>query len=161
MSKIDARLNQLGLILPEPLKVPAGVTIKFPWISVRGPRVFISGHGPQEADGSLAGPFGKVGADVTMEEANGVAKKVGLAILGSLKRELGDLDRITGWCKILGMVNSAPHFNLQPNVINGFSDLIYDVFGPDIGNHSRSAVGMAALPFDIAVEIEGELLIDG
>lgn len=159
MSRIDTRLADLGLILPEPLKLPPGVTLPFPWVSTRGSRVLISGHGPVDADGTLSNPRGKVGADVTPEAARELAGKVALAILSSLRDELGDLDRITGWVKILGMVNSAPGFNQQPEVINGFTDIILDVFGPKIGRHARSAVGLAALPFDISVEIEGEVEI--
>lgn len=121
--------------------------------------MFISGHGPQNADGTLAGPFGQVGVDVTVDEGYELARKTGLSILGALERELGDLDRISGWCSIFGMVNCAAGFSQQPAVINGFTDLIIEVFGSDIGAHTRSAVGMASLPFSIAVEIEAELLI--
>ena len=159
MARIEARLAELGIELPAELKTPPGVVLPFPWVNVRGDRAFVSGHGPQETDGSLAGPFGQVGAEVSVEEANLLARKVGLSILASLKRELGDLDRIAGWGKILGMVNSAPGFGQQPAVINGFTDLIIEVFGPEVGSHARSAVGMAALPWAIAVEIEGEVLL--
>ncbi len=159
MSRIDARLAELGLTLPAPLRLPPGVTLPFPWVSVRGNRVLISGHGPVEPDGSLSEPRGKVGADVTPEQARDLAGKVALAILASLRDELGDLDRITGWVKILGMVNSAPGFNQQPEVINGFTDIILDVFGTEVGRHARSAVGLAELPFNISVEIEGEVEI--
>ena len=159
MPNIDLKLASLGLELPAELSVPPGVVLPFPWVNIRGERVFVSGHGPQENDGSLAGPFGQVGAEVSVEDAHGLARKVGLSILGSLKRELGDLDRITGWGKALGMVNSAPGFDRQPAVINGFSELILEVFGPETGRHARSAVGMASLPFNMAVEIEAEVLI--
>ncbi|MFN2376232.1 MAG: RidA family protein, partial [Candidatus Binatia bacterium] len=115
------------------------------------------GHGPTHADGSLAPPFGKVGREVSQEQAYAAARLTGLSILGSLQRELGDLDRISAWTRIFGMVNSAPGFNRQPAVINGFTDLILEVFGPDKGAHARSAVGLAELPFDIPVEIEGEV----
>ena len=87
------------------------------------------------------------------------ARLTGLSILGSLQRALGDLDRITAWTRIFGMVNSAAGFDRQPSVINGFSDLILDVFGADIGAHARSAVGLYELPFNIPVEIEGEVEI--
>ncbi len=107
----------------------------------------------------LAGPFGQVGAEVGVEEAKELARKVGLAILGSLERELGDLDRITAWGRVFGMVNSAPSFDQHPAVINGFSELILEVFGPEVGRHTRSAVGLAALPFRMAVEVEAEVLI--
>ena len=159
MSKIAARLNELGLQLPEPLKLPEGVSLPFPWVSVRGDRVFVSGHAPQEADGSVAGPFGQVGGDVSLEDAQQLAGKTALSILASLQRELGDLDRITAWCRVFGMVNSAPGFDRHPIVINGFSEVILDVFGPEVGRHARSAVGLAGLPFGIAVEIEAEVLI--
>ena len=159
MSQIESKLNELGLVLPEPLVLPPGVTIPFPWVRIHGNRAFISGHGPQNPDGTIAGPLGKVGAEVTIEEAHASARLVGLAILGSLKRELGDLDRVTHWLKFLGMVNSAPGFNRQPYVINGFTELILELYGPERGKHARSAVGMAQLPFDIPVEIEGEVEI--
>jgi enamine deaminase RidA (YjgF/YER057c/UK114 family) len=159
MSKIESKLHELGLALPAPLILPPGVTLPFPWVRVHGSRAFISGHGPQNADGSLARPLGKVGAEVTLEQARVAARLVGLSILASLKRELGDLDRISAWLRVLGMVNSAPGFNQQPSVINGFTDLIVQLYGPQRGQHARSAVGMAQLPFDIPVEIEGEVEI--
>jgi enamine deaminase RidA (YjgF/YER057c/UK114 family) len=159
MSVIEAKLQELGLALPEPLKLPPDVTLPFPWVRVHGNRGFISGHGPQNADGSLAKPLGKVGAEVTLEQAQNAARLTGLSILASLKRELGDLDRVAAWFKILGMVNSGPGFNQQPTVINGFTELIVKLYGPERGLHARSAVGMAQLPFDIPVEIEGEVEI--
>lgn len=159
MSRIDARLDALGIVLPAAMKLPPGVVLPFPFVNLRGTRAFISGHGPLEPDGALAGPFGKVGATVSVGEAQVLARKTGLAILASLRDALGDLDRIAGWGKILGMVNSAPGFNAQPAVINGFTELIIEVFGPETGRHARSAVGVAELPWDIAVEIEGEVLL--
>ena len=120
-------------------------------------RAIISGHGPTDADGNFAEPLGKVGAEVSEEQAYVAARLTGLAILGSLKRELGSLDRIACWSRIFGMVNSAPGFNRQPAVINGFTDLIVSVFGAEQGAHARSAVGLAELPFRIPVEIEGEV----
>jgi enamine deaminase RidA (YjgF/YER057c/UK114 family) len=159
MSQTARRIEELGLVLPAPLELPPGVELPFPWVSVRGDRVFVSGHGPQEPDGRIAGPFGKVGAEVTLEEAQELARKTALAVLASLTRELGDLDRITGWCRVFGMVNSAPGFDRQPAVINGFSEVILAVFDADVARHARSAVGMAGLPFGIAVEVEAEVLI--
>jgi len=162
MSRIDQRLLSLGLTLPAPLQLPPGAQLPFPWVRVVGLRALFSGHGPTQADGALAQPLGRVGAEVTPEQAYQAARLTGLAILGSLQRELGSLDRIEAWVRVFGMVNSAPGFNRQPAVINGFTDLIVEVFGPERGAHARSAVGMAALPFDIPVEIEGEvLLVDG
>ncbi|MBI5835759.1 MAG: RidA family protein [Candidatus Eisenbacteria bacterium] len=157
MSNVTRRLKELGLVLPAPLQLPPGAVLPFPWVRVVGTRALISGHGPTNADGSLAQPLGKVGREVSAEQAYAAARLVGLAILGSLERELGDLDRIASWTRAFGMVNSAPGFNRQPGVINGFSDLILEVFGKEVGAHARSAVGMAELPYDIPVEVEGEV----
>ena len=160
MASIDDRISALGLVLPEPLKLPPRVVLPFPWVRVHGNRAYVSGHSAQNPDGSLAGPFGKVGLDVSLEDAKGLARLTGLSILGSLKRELGSLDRISAWLRVFGMVNSAPGFNAQPAVINGFTELIIDIYGKERGAHARSAVGMAELPFRIAVEIEAEVAID-
>ena len=157
MSKTDHRLAELGIVLPPPLKLPPGALLPFPWVRIVGSRALVSGHGPTDADGSLAQPLGKVGRDVTLEQARTAARLTGLAILGSLKRQLGDLDRVAAWVRVFGMVNSAPGFNRQPAVINGFTELIVEVFGAEAGAHARSAVGMAELPFDIPVEIEAEV----
>jgi enamine deaminase RidA (YjgF/YER057c/UK114 family) len=161
MSLVENRLSALGLTLPAALKVPEGAVLPFQFVRISGSRAFISGHGPTNADGSLALPLGKVGREVSPEQGQVAARLTALAILGSLQRALGDLDRIVAWNRVFGMVNSAPGFNRQPNVINGFSDLILEVFGPTIGAHARSAVGMAELPFDIPVEIEGEVELRG
>jgi len=156
---IDERLAELGLVLPEPMKLPPGLALPFPWVRVHGDRAYVSGHGPLEADGSMAQPLGKVGAEVTEEQAYEAAGKTALAILASLRRELGDLDRVTAWLRVFGMVGTAPGFTRTPAVINGFSDLILRLWGDTAGRHARSAVGQAALPFDIPVEIEAEVAI--
>ena len=153
----ESRLAALGLVLPAPLQLPPGAQLPFPWVRVVGRRALISGHGPTLADGSLAHPLGKVGREVTLEQAHAAARLTALAILASLKRTLGELDRIAAWTRVFGMVNSAPGFDRQPAVINGFSTLILEVFGPDRGAHARSAVGLAELPFGIPVEIEAEV----
>jgi enamine deaminase RidA (YjgF/YER057c/UK114 family) len=108
--RIERRLAELGLELPQPMQLPPGLTA--------------------------------------------------LAILASLQRTLGDLDRVTGWLRVFGMVNSAPGFTRTPAVINGFSDLILDLWGPDAGPHARSAIGVAELPFNLPVEIEAEVAVD-
>ena len=159
--RIETRLQELGLVLPEPMRLPPDVVLPFPWVRVHGNRAFVSGHGPQNPDGSLAGPLGKVGAEISLEQAQQSARLTALSILASLKRELGDLNRVTAWLRVFGMVNSAPGFREQPNVINGFSDLILELYGPDAGQHARSAVGMAELPLGIPVEIEAEVALDG
>jgi len=155
---IEERLKALGLVLPAPMNMPQ-VRLPFMWVRVWSNHAHISGHGPQNPDGSLAMPLGKVGAEVSPEEAYLSARLATLAMLGSLKRELGDLDRVTAWLRVFGMVNSAPGFNRQPAVINGFSDLILELYGKEAGQHARSAVGMAELPFGIPVEIEAEVEI--
>jgi enamine deaminase RidA (YjgF/YER057c/UK114 family) len=157
MAHIEERLRSRGLSMPPAARPPAGIVLPFQAVRIVGRRALVSGHGPQSAEGPFAEPLGKVGREVTLEQGYAAARLTALSILGSLKRALGDLDRIAAWTRVFGMVNSAPGFNRQPAVINWFSDLILDVFGPDVGAHSRSAVGLAELPWDIPVEIEGEV----
>ena len=159
MSLIEQRLAQLGLQLPAQIQPPQGVLLPFAFAQTQGTRVLFSGHGPLNDDGTVTGPLGKLGQDVSIEQGYDQARRVALAVLGSLKREIGDLDRIAGWTRVFGMVNCTPDFTAQPAVINGFSDLILQLFGEVRGRHTRSAVGMAALPFNIPVEIEGEVLL--
>jgi enamine deaminase RidA (YjgF/YER057c/UK114 family) len=155
---IERKLAGLGLVLPEPIRLPEGVELPFPWVRVHGDRAFVSGHSPLHPDGSMAGPFGKVGAEVTPEQAYDAARLTALAVLASLRRELGDLDRISAWLRVFGMVGTAPGFTATPAVINGFSDLVIELWG-QAGRHARSAVGLAELPFGIPVEIEAEVAI--
>jgi enamine deaminase RidA (YjgF/YER057c/UK114 family) len=159
MGAIEDRLSELGIELPPPLKIPEGVELPFSFVHVVGDRAIISGHGPQGVDGSTVGPFGAVGSDLTVDQGYEAARLVGLSMLGSLQRELGTLDRIGGWVKALGMVRCEPGFAPLPAVINGFSDLVLQIFGPQVGAHARSAVGMASLPFGIPVEIEAEVVL--
>jgi enamine deaminase RidA (YjgF/YER057c/UK114 family) len=156
MMEIEAKLAKLGLALPEPISVP-GMRLPFAPARRRSNRVLLSGHGPQNPDGSLAGPFGKVGADLTLEQGYQAARMTAVALLGALKREIGDLDRVTAWLRVFGMVNVAPGFTQTPPVINGFSDLILELYGPEVGAHARSAIGVAELPMGIPVEIEAEV----
>jgi hypothetical protein len=142
------------------MKLPPGVTLPFPWVRVWHDRAFISGHGPLLADGSLPAELGKVGAEVSAEQAYQAARSTALNVLSSLRRTLGDLDRVSAWLRVFGMVNAAPGFTAAPMVVNGFSDLILELWGPDAGSHGRSAVGLAELPFRIPVEIEAEVALD-
>jgi enamine deaminase RidA (YjgF/YER057c/UK114 family) len=158
--KIEKRLQDMGLELPEPLRLPEGVTLPFPWVRIHGNRAFVSGHGPLMRDGSLPPVLGKVGAEVSQSEAYEAAHSTALAVLASLRTALGDLDRVTAWLRVFGMINAAPGFTSAPTVINGFSDLILELWGPEAGSHARSAVGLAELPFGIPVEIEAEVAID-
>jgi YjgF/chorismate_mutase-like putative endoribonuclease len=161
MSRIEDKLRALGLALPPPMQPPPGIVLPFQFVRIVGRRALISGHGPQNADGSFALPLGKLGRELTVEQGYAAARMTALSILGSLQRSLGNLDRITAWSRVFGMVNSAAGFYQQPSVINGFSDLILEVFGPEVGAHCRSAVGLAELPFNIPVEIEGEVDLGG
>ena len=159
MANIESRLDALGLVLPPAFAAPPGVVLPFVNVRLMGDRAIVAGHGPQSPQGPLARPFGKVGRELTLEQGYAAARLTALSMLGSLKRALGELDRISHWVRIFGMVNSAPGFNQQPAVINGFSELILELWGPEAGAHARSAVGMAELPFAMPVEIEGEVLI--
>jgi enamine deaminase RidA (YjgF/YER057c/UK114 family) len=143
---VEARLKDLGLELPSPA-APVGNYVP----AVRsGNLVFLSGHGPVGKDRLVTG---KVGKDLTVQEGCEAAKLVAVGLLGSLKGLIGDLDKVRRIVKVLGMVNCEPSFTEQPRVIDGASDLLVEVFG-EKGKHARSAVGMNALPFNIAVEIE-------
>jgi enamine deaminase RidA (YjgF/YER057c/UK114 family) len=161
MSEISAKLEALGLALPPPVKLPPGMVLPFSWVRVRGNRAYVSGHIALQPDGAIALPLGKVGAEVSQEQGYHAARLTGLAILGSLERELGDLDRVSAWLRVFGMVNAAPGFDRFPLVINGCSDLIIELFGAERGGHARCAVGMAGLPFGAPVEIEAEVEIEG
>jgi enamine deaminase RidA (YjgF/YER057c/UK114 family) len=152
MGRIDERLAELGLTLPEPFLMPNAnrtgcVTV--------GSIAFLSGHTRH----GLEGHRGKVGADLTVEEGAAAARGVALSMLATLKLHLGDLDRVVRVIRLLGMVNTAPGFSDTPAVIDGASDLFLALFGPEHGRHARSAVGMAELPHDVPVEIEGEFEI--
>ena len=161
MGTVTERLADLGLELPPALTPPPGVVLPFSMVRLVGDRAIVSGHGPQAADGTIGGALGRVPDEVSVDEAYESARLTALSIRGDLERALGDLDRIVAWGRVFGMVWSAPDFHAQPAVINGFSDLILEVFGPDIGAHARSAVGMASLPFRIPVEIEAEVVVRG
>ena len=143
---IAQRLQQLGIELP-PVFPPAG---NYVGCVVDNGLVHVGGHGPINGAHIVRG---KVGRDLTLDEARAAARMTGLSILATLDAELGGLDAIERCIKVFGMVNVAPGFNQTPAVIDGCSDLLVDVFG-DAGRHTRSAVGLAELPFDIAVEIE-------
>ena len=160
MARIEERLRERGLVLPQPLKVPAGLRMPFAWVKVRGNRAYVSGHIAVNVDGTIAEPIGKVGAEVTPEQGYELAKGVALAHLASLKRALGDLDRVTSWLRVFAMVNVAPGFNETPRVTNGYSDLIIDLYGEEVGLHARSSIGMV-IPLSAPVNCEAEVEIDG
>lgn len=144
---IEARLKALNIKLVEP-SVPTANFVK----TVRvGNLVFTSGHGPDKPEGGTY--QGRVGADLTLEQGQEAARLTGVALLSSLKKEIGDLSKVKRVVKVLGMVQCTPEFKDQPKVMNAFSDMMVGVFG-EKGKHARSAVGMSALPGNIAIEIE-------
>ena len=152
--QVENRLKEMGIELP-PAVAPVANYVP----SVRsGCLVFLSGHGPFDEAGALI--TGKVGADLTVEQGYQAARRVGIGLLGSLKAEIGDLDKVKRVVKLLGLVNCPPEFADQPKVINGASDFLVEVFG-EKGKHARSAVGTNALPMNIAVEIEMIVEIEG
>ena len=151
MGRIEDRLAELGLDLPRSFAAPAGVEFRFERVRVSGGIAHVSGHGPQDGAETLVS--GRVGADVTVEQGHEAARLTALSVFRSLKDELDELDRVTGWVKALGFVNCAAGFNKTPAVVNGFSELVLEVWG-DAGRHARSAIGAAELPFDWAVEVE-------
>lgn len=145
--RVEQRLAELKIILP-PLRPPLGTYVH---AKQAGDLLFLAGKGPGDAEGRML--VGKVGADVTTEEAYKHARLVGLMLVAVMKDALGDLDRVADIVKVLGMVNAAPDFTDHPKVINGCSDLFVEVFG-ERGRHARSAVGVGGLPGGITVEIE-------
>jgi enamine deaminase RidA (YjgF/YER057c/UK114 family) len=143
----ESKIKELGIQLPSPAKPVANYV---PAVRT-GNLVFLSGHGPLRPDGSYV--TGKVGRELRLEEGYQAARLVAIGLLGSLKAEIGSLDKVVRIVKLLGMVNGEPDFADHPKVVNGASDLLVQVFG-DSGKHARSAVGMGSLPFGIPIEIE-------
>ncbi len=150
----DKKLKELGVELITPAKPIANYVT-----AVRtGNLIYLAGHGPMKADGTNI--MGKVGKDLSIEQGAAAAKQTGISLLSTLKREIGDFNKVKRIVKVLGMVNCTENFTDQPKVINGFSDLMVAIFG-EKGKHARSAVGMNALPSNIAVEIEMIVEVEG
>ncbi len=156
---IEEKLTAIGLVLPKPMVVPKDVQLPFPFVKIHGSFAYISGHLPLEANGQISKLCGKVGDTISLEQGYESAKQVALAVLSSLKDALGELDRVKSWIRVFGMVNATPEFTLHPKVINGFSDLINELYG-ERAFPSRSAVGMGSLPFQVPVEVEGLVEIE-
>ncbi len=160
MTIIESRLQEHGIVLPEPATPPPGFAFTFDWVRVHGRRVIVSGHSPQRPDGSFPGPFGKVPSEVSIDDATLAARAILGPILASVKRAIGDLDRISAWISVTGMVNADAGYSQTTNAINGFSAAVLEIFGPEVGAHARTAVGYAALPLNNAVVIGAELELD-
>jgi enamine deaminase RidA (YjgF/YER057c/UK114 family) len=144
----ETRIEELGLELPKP---PTPVANYVPAVEV-GNMLYVSGHGPRKSDGSFI--QGKVGAELDLDGGAEAARVTGLGVLSTVRDALGSLDRVVRLVRVFGMVNATPDFDQHPRVINGFSDLMVEVFGETAGKGARCAVGMGSLPFNIAVEIE-------
>jgi hypothetical protein len=153
MGRIDERLGELGLTLPTPLVAPGN----FELVKVHGRLAYIAGHGP--FDGSTPLVQGLVGRDLTLDEAYRAARLTGLSMLASLKRELGDLDRVTEWIRAVGYVHCQPGFAQNAAVVNGFSDLIVELWG-DAGRHARSAPGQGPSPLDVPIIVDAIVAVD-
>ena len=156
MSQVEVRLKELGLNLPEPLVLPSpnrtsGVQVDN--------ILYLSGHGAALLEDDTVMRRGKLGADVSQEEGYRTARALALKMLATIKHHVGDLDRVERVIKVLGMINAVPEFETHNKVLDGASDLFYEVFGPDIGCHGRSSVGVGGLVANQPVEIEGIFLI--
>jgi enamine deaminase RidA (YjgF/YER057c/UK114 family) len=156
---VERRLDELGLTLPAAAALPPGIELPFAWARVRGNRAFVSGHGALAADGSPAGPFGKVPSQVTLRQAQHSTRLATLAVLASLKAVLGDLDRVSAWLMVNGYVNAEPGYPQTTAVMNPFSELINDLYGADAGSHARTAIGVATVPLNLPVVISAEVEI--
>lgn len=152
MSRVEDRLRELGLVLPAPMSPPGN----FDLVKVHAGIAYIAGHAP--IDGSTVLAAGVVGRDLTLEEAYEAARLTGLSILASLKQELGDLDRVDQWLRAVGYVQTAPGFNENAKVVNGFSDLIIDLWG-DAGRHARSAPGQGPSPLNVPIIVDAIVAI--
>lgn len=147
MSRVEARLEELGLALPAPMKPPGN----FKPVNVYGGLAYIAGHAP--IDGSTTLVTGVVGEDLTVEEGYRAARLTGLSIIASLRQELGDLDRVTRWLRAVGYVQTAPDFHDNTKIVNGFSDLIVEVWG-EVGRHARSAPGQGPSPLNVPIIVD-------
>jgi enamine deaminase RidA (YjgF/YER057c/UK114 family) len=156
--QIERRLAELGHDLRPAPQLPAGVEVPFQWVRVLGDRCLVSGHGALAIDGQPEGPFGRVPDQVIPEEAQASAMSAMLAILGAVQREIGDLDRIVGFAALNGFVQAEPGYAYTTAVLNPVSEFLLDVFG-DAGRHTRTAIGVAALPLNLPVVMSAECLI--
>jgi enamine deaminase RidA (YjgF/YER057c/UK114 family) len=154
MGRIEARIEALGLTLPAPMDPPGN----FKLVNVHGELAYVAGH--PAIDGSTVLVQGAVGSDLTLEEGYAAARLTGLSIIASLKHELGELDRVTRWLRAVGYVQTAPGFHDNAKVVNGFSDLIVEIWG-EAGHHARSAPGQGPSPLDVPVIVDAIVAVSG
>lgn len=154
---VEERLLAAGIQLPKPWRLPLGVVTVASHVRVYRDRVFASAHFPIDANGDITGPFGRLGMELNLEQGRAAARSATLSMLASLKRELGDLDRIAAWLRVAGLVNAAPNFTEFPAVLNSASDLIEIAFGREIGTHARIVSGASSLAWGAPIVIEAEL----
>lgn len=157
--EIEQRLSSLDLQLPPEPQLPPGMRLPFSWVRVHKDRAYVSGHTAQAPDGSPFGPFGKIPSQVSLEQAQQGSRLLALTVLGALQRALADLDRVEAWLTVTAMINADPGYDKGTLIVNPFSELLLEVFGPDAGAHARTAVGVAALPFDSSIIVAAELAI--
>lgn len=156
MGRIETRLSELGVILPPPLVLPSANRTS---AVLAGNMLFVSGHGAALLEDTTVARHGKVDVDITEDQAYATARALAIKMIATVKHHIGELDRVERVVKILGMINSHPDFERPNAVLNGASDLFYEVFGPEIGCHARSSVGVETLVERQPVEIEGTFLI--
>lgn len=152
MSRIERRLEELGIVLPPPLTLPSANRTSAVQV---GDMLYVSGHGAALLDDEGVKRRGKVGLEMTEAEAYATARALAIKMIATLKDHLGDLDRVRRVVKIVGMINAHPDFERQNKVLDGASDLFFEVFGPEIGRHARSSLGVDGLVARQPVEIEG------
>jgi enamine deaminase RidA (YjgF/YER057c/UK114 family) len=157
--QIEAKIQEMKLFLPAVPFLPPGQRLRFTWARAHGNLVYLSGHTAQQPDGSFTMIRGKVGAEISFEQAQEVSRLATLSMLASLKRAIGDLDRVSAWLMVSGMVNVASDFTNTTGVMDGCSDLLLDLFGPDIGVHARTAIGVAQLPLNSAVVLAAQVAV--
>jgi len=155
--RVEAKLSEMGLGLPGEMLTPPGFHARWTQVRVIGSRAIIAGHGPRLADGSFAPPGGKVGRELNLEQGRAAAQSVALAVLGDLKRTLGDLDRVAAWVRVFGLVNAAPGFTALPQVIDGFTELMIELYGEEAAVCPRTVSGAAELALNAPVIIEAEV----
>ena len=158
--KVEERLRERGYVLAESGQGQSRLRTPFSRLRIHENTIYVSGQGARDADGGYQGPWGSVPSEVSLEQAQECARKVALAMLGDLKRELGDLDRITAWLMVSGFVNADPGYEETTSVMNGFTDLILEVFGDEIGAHARSSIGASALPGNTPVIVAAQIAFE-